>query len=855
MVDREREDELTSLLDGDQLEMIKCIEDGTSGDDGGVVDGTAELDGAGKEIEGVSVGDGEDDDDEQELGVKGVATVKLGGDAEKEKDVAHVWNGENDIRDSLDLDMLLRSSLESGSNVRRGSGENIVRIMGDGSKKDPMITIGEFGEDEISPEPSYQHGRDNRKYSAPVQTGTRFSTEAEVSVSSSREKSSTAMVVRYKKVKKLTRDDFGTYSTREVMEPVYGTEKTATPVEETMESTQLLSSPNHTNRRFWDDTTNLTAATNGFDENIKISEEPSTRSSVIVNRSQAREEDEIVLNLSGTAQKRGSISSKPTQSPFRKHELLEIQKRLQDAICNTREEKVVELLQKLNTAHGSKIDISDLDMSYNGLLDKKHEKYTISMLAVAASTGCYTILDHLLKQTRNHNLNAGFTITNTLKQDNDGAQIIQHQRSPLQYASAHGFHRIVKLLLSHHADPNPANTPYSGESPLILALQSPRPVAYLQCEGLYFTSKFDSDEDVDRADTIEALLRSNANVNVCTFDEHRKSAIFFAMSNKELLETLLSAGADVNFADGFGNTIFHLFCQQSDDVEMLKLLVSYGYNLESDHCKAAHICIVNHRVKCLMYLRKLGVALEGDISQGIPSVLQVAVSVNDAALCGIILDFPEFQIDWDFRQHGKNLFHRIALHQNLKIFKMIVFGCQGHQAKIANLLNQSTGKLTHLGEDTPLYYSYPSCELANWMIRYGADVKRLNFVQSFRHFKESRPFIELLLRHKIEVNTSCNGKSPIWMAFEEARLDLLALMLENGAEVDIPGIKGRTLLHECCMKGFAPFVELLLKHGANPRRVCNRNKDALAYAKQDLAHKTSEDKSKVIDLVYYALNS
>jgi len=127
-------------------------------------------------------------------------------------------------------------------------------------------------------------------------------------------------------------------------------------------------------------------------------------------------------------------------------------------------------------------------------------------------------------------------------------------QTALYLACERGEAEIVKLLLSHGANPNIATVGELIWYPIQAA-----------CRGLHY-------------DAVKLLLEYNADVNVCDNTDHTALHCVLLFPNidsderRDLVQLLLDAGAHVNAASTFGETPFYIACSKGLESVAKKML-------------------------------------------------------------------------------------------------------------------------------------------------------------------------------------------------------------------------------------------------------------------------------------------
>ena len=195
------------------------------------------------------------------------------------------------------------------------------------------------------------------------------------------------------------------------------------------------------------------------------------------------------------------------------------------------------------------------------ILDEKNEIWTIkrgdniTMLHSACVFDNYKITKIIVELTKKRlKLTPEFSLSNELKEKNEkifkdfiNSKTQTEYLTPLHYASFRGNMKIIKLLISNHADINALSL--NGLNMLHKAAQGNKPSAII-----YFNKKYNMDLNSTDNDNLNAL-------HLATISGMDNSVIY-----------LLSLGIDPNIQDVNGNTALHYAVKYNHSRIVKKLL-------------------------------------------------------------------------------------------------------------------------------------------------------------------------------------------------------------------------------------------------------------------------------------------
>ncbi|CAG0899822.1 unnamed protein product [Cyprideis torosa] len=343
--------------------------------------------------------------------------------------------------------------------------------------------------------------------------------------------------------------------------------------------------------------------------------------------------------------------------------------------------------------------------------------------------------------------------------------------TPLLQATFRGHHSVVEILLAHGANPNIAK--------------------------LYKTSPL---HHAKSAETAELLIQNGAEVNVK--DEDHETPLFVATKNDlhSVVEVLLANGADPNIANRYKRSPLH----HATSAETAELLIVKGAeeNAKDENGKTPlFIATENgrHSVVEVLFANQADPNIANRYQQ---SPLHRAKSVETAEF--LIVKGAEVNVK---DRRGKTpLF--VATEENLhSVVEVLV--AHGAEPNIANE-----------DERSPLHNA-TSAETAELLIVKGAEVNAKDKDGRTPLFeateKNRHSVVKILLGHGADPNiTPKDGHSPLHAAMNTESFETAKLLIEKGANVDCIGSSGETALHWCCFLGRGDLAKLLLSKGASP---------------------------------------
>ena len=380
-------------------------------------------------------------------------------------------------------------------------------------------------------------------------------------------------------------------------------------------------------------------------------------------------------------------------------------------------------------------------------------------------------------------------------------------------------HNVVKLLLDRGADPG-------GTIANVLRL---RRITMLGCAA--------GSNDIE---TMQLLVQAGAEIDYCNKETNPALSSAARCKAKEAVQWLLDKKATVDTAAGNGVTAL-MAASQNDHVEIAELLLQHrasATRLDVDGWNAFHHAVAYGSEKCAALLLRNNASVQEKTSDGRFS-LHLAAEHGQQKIIALLLDqgVDVDQADWQSNTALMFTAKRGCLPElefllskgancdkrNSHGFNALHFAAMAGNAKaLAKLLKQPTVDINcvdNVGNTPLILAAVNGCyDAVQHLLENGADPCTANH-RGWNALHAAAcsghvTVVETLINGENDMDfinsTNAEGFTPLLLAAERGKTDVVGLLAERGANFRLCEKYGHTALHYGACLGYAKVVEVLL---------------------------------------------
>lgn len=339
-------------------------------------------------------------------------------------------------------------------------------------------------------------------------------------------------------------------------------------------------------------------------------------------------------------------------------------------------------------------------------------------------------------------------------------------------------------------------------------------------------------------DAVQGVISSGFDLNERNIRGDTALSVAAAASRIEIMKLLLESGADANATGTFSKytPLHHAY----SNIKIVKLLAEHGADITravkgpiNSECTLLHFSACHKDKKVVEFALDHGANVNEKCGSGMTALHLLSTHATDEsiAIFKMLLDRgadPEIQ-----NEDGQSVLKRAAIHGSHEIIH-IILKHQGKEHEAKRWLRQAAfyDAVDQGNED-----------VVQQLIKEGVD----SLVKSNRgeypiHWaaQAGNPGVVLVLLREGGANidtTDKFGETPLSMACSKVNEVMVNCLLDQGAEIDV--VLGRqdnkkdTLLTRMITRGELLMVDILLKRGADPRKVDLDSLKREFYAKVD----------------------
>ncbi|MDA3837449.1 MAG: ankyrin repeat domain-containing protein [Candidatus Delongbacteria bacterium] len=327
------------------------------------------------------------------------------------------------------------------------------------------------------------------------------------------------------------------------------------------------------------------------------------------------------------------------------------------------------------------------------------------------------------------------------------------------------------------------------------------------------------------------LIDNGANINAP--DKEGSIPIHNSASkgNYELTKYLIEKGTDLNHKDLNGVTPLYFACV-SGNFQLIRYMTEKGAdvtNLSANGLTPLHFAASKGNLEMLKYFIKKGLDVNAKSVAGQTPMLY-AVARNNVEVIKLL---KEQNADINYvDEHEQNLLFIAALRNAKESLELLL--SYGLDINSKDKYNQ-----------TPLKNAvFSGKEMVEFLLKNGAEPAPIECMNGNICKIEGRTplhnamssndveVVQLLIDYKAPVNIQDeDGITPLILAIRNGSEDIVKILLNNGADTNLKeNVNGQSPLHIASSKGYQGIVELLLENGADVNSKDNNDNNALYLA-------------------------
>ena len=330
------------------------------------------------------------------------------------------------------------------------------------------------------------------------------------------------------------------------------------------------------------------------------------------------------------------------------------------------------------------------------------------------------------------------------------------------------------------------------------------------------------------------------------------------VNSNDIIELLLSKGADVNKVDEYEATCLFHACK-NDNYDVAKKLIELGADVNKlVNSKPILFCACEHSsIKIVDLLIKNKAQINKFIKIGETAIKVACFHGRDDVVKYLLENGANLSISNDILCFAVRKLKydtiKLLIEKGVKInggkylaSSGLTFAITSNKINVLNLLIQSgvnINALSMYGKDNALHLAADNSDEAfELLFKCGVDVNFENYsnITPFQIVckKQNIKLLKLILpKVKIEyINGKNNKFNPICFATQQKNIPMLKLLLSRGGDINTINRLGESPLHIVCDQN-PELIELFLSLGANPNiKTKGDNKTPLHYVCQNKNH-------------------